>query len=117
MREIPVDGGEILAAVVMSDPIRATTFEGGERNTRDGVALWELHVTVTVRDAGASVLLLRVPGERPGVGLGQLVTLAGLRGRVWEMGGRHGISWTATGVTPAGLPPAAAPAAKRGEHS
>jgi hypothetical protein len=109
MREIPVDGGEILAAVVMSDPIRATTFEGGERNTRDGVALWELHVTVTVRDAGASVLLLRV--------LGQLVTLAGLRGRVWEMGGRHGISWTATGVTPAGLPPAAAPAAKRGEHS
>jgi hypothetical protein len=111
MNVIPVDPSALISAVVMSDPGPAL-FDGKQRTNRDDVPLWDLDVTVAVKGAGASVVRLRIAAaSAPAVRMGQPVSLVGLRARVWEMNGRHGVSWSAESITPAGLPPA--PTGKR----
>jgi hypothetical protein len=116
---IPVDLSQVLAAVVMSTPV-ASMYDGAHRKTVDDVPLWECDVTVAVEVGGASVLRLRIAGPAaPSVKIGQAVTLVGLRARVWELEGRdgvtrHGVSWSADAITPAGPPSAAGPASSAG---
>jgi len=47
MRSIPVDPTAILTAIVMSEPV-AAIFDGTQRKSREGEALWEVDVTVAV---------------------------------------------------------------------
>ncbi|WP_045880005.1 hypothetical protein [Pseudofrankia sp. DC12] len=113
MNVIPVDMSKVISAVVMSDPV-PSLYDGKQRTNFDGVPLWDLDVTVAVSGAGASVLKLRVAlASAPKVEMCQPVTLSGLRARVWEMNGRHGVAWSVETVAPLGATPPAGNPGKR----
>ncbi|MGF7233916.1 MAG: hypothetical protein ACQSGP_02995 [Frankia sp.] len=112
MRTIPVDVAAFGLLLVMKTPGPALDLDGGPRKNADGVALTDVEIAFAPLDGGpASVVRVRVAGEVDRrIGPGTPVTVVGLRGRSWEIGGRHGLAFSADAVKAVGPVPPARPA-------
>ncbi len=116
MRAIPVDAAALSAVTAMGAPVPLANPDTGERKAnRDGVPLFSVEVAVAVATAGgeaASVLRVKVAAaEAPRVRAGMPVVLVGLVATPWEIGGKHGVAFSAAAIRPAAPPtPPAGPA-------
>ncbi|MEV0368274.1 hypothetical protein AB0I10_00305 [Streptomyces sp. NPDC050636] len=93
---------------------------GEVRKDRDGNTVYVVGVSVRQRERRrADVIEVSVPGEPRGVSEGIPVLVADLVATAWSIGDRSGISFRASGITPAGPPggPAAGAPANRGKSS
>jgi hypothetical protein len=113
MRNIPVDVAALAAVTAMSEAVPYADLDGAQKANRDGVPLWEVQVAVVVGGA-ASVIRVKVAGsEPPKLRAGMPVALSGLSAMTWEIGDRHGLSFTAAAVRPLpSSPPPVAPGGK-----
>ena len=68
-----------------------------QKVTKDGQPLFQLQL-VSIDDAGAEVLSVKVPGKPIGISAGTAVKVIGLTAATWQMGDRHGISLNADRV-------------------
>ncbi|WP_018636051.1 hypothetical protein [Parafrankia elaeagni] len=102
MRVIPIDVAAFTVTLAMGPaaPVMEMDKKSQRANT-DGEALYQVPVAFGMSDGTASVVNVRVAGAAPTVQVGAPVVITGLVGRVWEMGGRHGISYSAASVRPA----------------
>ncbi|MET8231881.1 hypothetical protein ABZ403_12685 [Micromonospora zamorensis] len=123
MNSIPVDLSRLSGLLCVAAPEHKTDFDGVTRKDRDGNALW---VTgVAVRRAGtrkASVIDVQTSAEPEGVTEGSPVGLTELDVSLWEIEGRHGLSYKAASVYPVrprtegGAGPAPVPTAPQRER-
>ncbi|MCW3838914.1 hypothetical protein ONA70_02230 [Micromonospora yasonensis] len=101
MNSIPVDLSRLSGLLCVSAPERKTDLDGEVRKDRDGNALW---VTgIAVRRAGtrkASVIDVQTSAEPEGVTEGSPVGVTELDVSLWEIEGRHGLSYKAASVYP-----------------
>jgi hypothetical protein len=111
MHSIPVDLSAVLATVAMSAAVPVLDEAKQPKANRDGEPLFTVQVAVTLADGSASVLPVKVAGTPPVVHPGMAVELSGLAARSWEIGGRHGVSWSAASIRPARSPLPSAPSA------
>ncbi|CAI7977506.1 conserved hypothetical protein [Frankia sp. Hr75.2] len=103
MRVIPIDVSAFALTVAMGPAV--PVMEQGGKNQRGNAAgepLFQVPIAFGTPDGTASVVNVRVAGAAPTVQVGAPVVITGLVGRVWEMSGRHGISYSAVSVRPAG---------------
>jgi len=111
MRSIPVDMARVPVVIAMGPAEPVTDQDGAARADRDGQPLYSVPVAVSVDDGDASVIQVRVAGDRPEVRAGMVVRLVELAAAPWEIGGRHGMVFRARAVlpgpggAPAGPPP------------
>ncbi len=105
VRTIPVDVAAFGLMLVMKAPGPALDLDGSPRKNADGVLLTDVEIAFGPLDGGpASVVRVRVAGEVDRrISPGTPVTITGLRGRSWEMGGRHGVAFSADMVKPADM--------------
>lgn len=101
MNSIPVDLSRLSGLLCVSAPERKTDLDGEVRKDRDGNALW---VTgIAVRRAGtrkASVIDVQTSAEPEGVAEGSPVGVTELDVSLWEIEGRHGLSYKAASIYP-----------------
>src|SRR4051794_14612518 len=102
----------------VSAPERKTTLDGDPRKDRDGNQLWVTGLAVRRNGTRkASVIDVQTAAEPVGVQEGPLVALTELDVSLWEIEGRHGLSYRAASIYPAESRkpgPAPGPAAARG---
>ncbi|MYV98347.1 hypothetical protein GT354_08655 [Streptomyces sp. SID3343] len=113
MQSIPVDINRLgtLMCVVAPEPKLVNRDTGELKVDRDGVTVWTVGVSVRQRDTRrTSVIEIAVSGEPSGIAEGVRVIAHDLVAFAWEQGGRHGTSFRAASITPAGTP---GPAAER----
>ena len=98
---IPIDITRLAGLMCVSAPELKTTMEGEIRKDRDGNQLWVTGLAVR-RDGTrkASVVDVQTAAEPVGVGEGTLVALTELEVSLWEIEGRHGLSWRAASIYP-----------------
>ncbi|MFI7594013.1 hypothetical protein [Micromonospora sp. NPDC049359] len=123
MNSIPVDLSRLSGLLCVAAPERKTDLDGVIQKDRDGNALW---VTgVAVRRSGtrkASVIDVRTSAEPEGVTEGSAVGVTELDVSLWEIEGRHGLSYKAASVYPVrprtegGAAPAPVPTAPQRER-
>ncbi|MEV7629393.1 hypothetical protein [Actinoplanes sp. NPDC089786] len=104
MNSIPVDLTRLVGVLCVSAPERRTDLDGAIRKDREGNELW---VTgIAVRRAGtrkASVIDVQTAVQPQGVAEGTPVGFTELDAQLWEIEGRHGLSYRAASVYPAKL--------------
>ncbi|WP_078854505.1 hypothetical protein [Streptomyces sp. NRRL F-5135] len=117
MQTIPVDVARLGSLMVVVPPEPRVNPETGEiRKDRDGNDVYVVGVSVRQRqNRRADVIEVAVPGEPAGLTEGMRVHVNDLVAVSWEIGDRHGTSFRASGVVPAG--PVAAPAPSGGSSS
>ncbi len=101
MNSIPVDLTRLTGVICVAAPEERTDLEGQIRKDREGNTLW---VTgVAVRRTGtrkASVIDVQTPAEPLGVTEGLPVGVTELDVSLWEIEGRHGLSYRAASIFP-----------------
>lgn len=100
MQSIPVDMSKLRGLWCVSAPEPRVNTETGEvRKGRDGVPVWVVGVSVRRADTRkSSVIDVSVPGEPSGIVEGSRVSLVDLEAVPWEVDGRHGVSFRASGI-------------------
>ena len=119
---IPVDLTRLTGVMCVSAPERKMTLEGELRKDREGNQLWVTGVALRRNGTRkASVIDVQTAAEPVDVREGTLVALTELDVSVWEIEGRHGLSWRAASIYPAaatastaGRPSASGPATASG---
>jgi hypothetical protein len=102
MNSIPVDMSRLTGMVCVAAPEARTTPDGVTRTDRDGNTLYV--IGVALRRAGtrkASVIDVQTAVEPVGVAEGTPVRLVDLDVALWEIDGRHGLSYKAALIAPA----------------
>ncbi|MEV0897921.1 hypothetical protein [Actinoplanes sp. NPDC049802] len=98
---IPVDLTRLTGLMCVSAPEQRTDLDGQVRKDRDGNTLW---VTgIALRRAGtrkASVIDVQTAAEPVGVAEGTMIGLTELDVTLWEIEGRHGLSYRAASIYP-----------------
>lgn len=105
MFRIPVNTNELtLIAGGPAEPIIKDRTTGElARDRETGKTMFRLHLMVLVPgDARPQVWPVKVAGEPPAIKQGQAVQVTGLVAADWENAGRHGTTFQADTVTPAG---------------
>lgn len=101
MNSIPVDLTRLTGVICVAAPEERTDLEGQIRKDREGNTLW---VTgIAVRRSGtrkASVIDVQTAAEPLGVTEGSPVGITELDVSLWEIEGRHGLSYRAASVFP-----------------
>ncbi|MFI9078696.1 hypothetical protein ACIGW8_19835 [Streptomyces sioyaensis] len=110
MQQMPIDVGRLGTCLCVVPPEPRVNPETGEvRKDREGNTMYVVGVVVRQRDRRrADVIEISVPGEPRGVSEGMPVQVADLTATAWSIGDRSGISFRASGITPAGPPGGAA---------
>jgi hypothetical protein len=99
---IPVDLTRLTGLMCVSVPERKTTLDGDPRKDRDGNQLWVTGLAVRRNGTRkASVIDVQTAAEPVGVQEGTLVALTELDVSLWEIEGRHGLSYRAASIYPA----------------
>jgi hypothetical protein len=115
---IPVDLTRLTGLMCVSAPERKTTLDGDPRKDRDGNQLWVTGLVVRRNGTRkASVIDVQTAAEPAGVQEGIPVALTELDVSLWEIEGRHGLSYRAASIYPAESRksgPVPGPAATRG---
>ncbi|KPM53380.1 hypothetical protein ACG83_21915 [Frankia sp. R43] len=105
MRVIPVDvtAFTIMLAMGPAAPVMEQDNRGKEsqKANADGELMFQVPIVFGSADGPASVVTVKVAGSAPTVQVGAPVVITGLVGRVWEMGSRHGVSFSAKSIKPA----------------
>ncbi|WP_018640608.1 hypothetical protein [Parafrankia elaeagni] len=108
MRVIPIDMAAFTVVLAMGPaaPVMEPDARGKQiqKANADGELMFQVPVVVGLVDGPASVITVKVAGAAPVVQVGAPVVITGLVGRAWEMGGRHGIAFSATSIRPASGP-------------
>lgn len=106
MQQMPIDVGRLGTCMCVVPPEPRVNPETGEvRKDRDGNTVYVVGVSVRQRDRRrADVIEIAVPAEPRGVQEGVPVLVADLVASAWQIGDRHGVSFRASGITPAGPP-------------
>lgn len=116
MNSIPVDLTRLTGVMCVSAPEAKTDLDGIVRTDREGNTLW---VTgVAVRRTGtrkASVIDVQTAAEPVGVSEGTPVAFTELDVSMWEIEGRHGLSYRAASIYP--KTPASTASASSGSRS
>jgi hypothetical protein len=95
-----------LTFIAGSDPAGVLDNEGRQRADKaTGELLWGLDLVVLGGEDGAEVWPVRIAGEPKGIETGQPLRVQGLMAMTWEFDGRHGVSFRARVVEPAGPAP------------
>lgn len=103
---IPIDTTN-LTFIAGSDPAAVLDMERRPRADRaTGEVLWGLDIVALGGEDGAEVWPVRMAGEPKGIRTGQPLKVEGLAASPWEIDGRHGISFRAHTIEPAGSAPA-----------
>ncbi|TDC38724.1 hypothetical protein [Micromonospora sp. KC213] len=101
MNSIPVDLSRLTGLLCVAAPEPKTDLDGEQRKDRDGNHLW---VTgIAVRRAGtrkASVIDVQTAAQPEGVTEGSPVGVTELDVSLWEIEGRHGLSYKAASIYP-----------------
>lgn len=101
MNSIPVDLTRLTGVICVAAPEQRTDLEGQIRKDREGNTLW---VTgLAVRRTGtrkASVIDVQTAAEPVGVAEGSPVGVTELDVSLWEIEGRHGLSYRAASIFP-----------------
>lgn len=101
MNSIPVDLSRLTGLLCVAAPEPKTDLDGEQRKDRDGNHLW---VTgIAVRRAGtrkASVIDVQTSAQPEGVTEGSPVGVTELDVSLWEIDGRHGLSYKAASIYP-----------------
>ncbi|MFI6160743.1 hypothetical protein ACIA59_12435 [Micromonospora haikouensis] len=101
MNSIPVDLSRLSGLFCVAAPEPKTDLDGEQRKDRDGNHLW---VTgIAVRRAGtrkASVIDVQTSAQPEGVTEGSPVGVTELDVSLWEIEGRHGLSYKAASIYP-----------------
>ncbi|MCZ1009433.1 hypothetical protein [Streptomyces lydicus] len=110
MQQMPIDVGRLGTCMCVVPPEPRVNPDTGEvRKDRDGNTVYVVGVSVRQRDRRrADVIEISVPVEPRGVAEGVPVQVADLVATAWAIGDRHGVSFRASGITPAGPPGGAA---------
>jgi len=99
---LPIDLSN-LTFIAGSDPAGVLDMERRPRADKaTGELLWGLDLVVLGGEDGAEVWPVRVVGEPKGIVTGQALRVQGLTAMTWEIDGRHGISFRARRIEPAG---------------
>jgi hypothetical protein len=99
---LPIDLSN-LTFIAGSDPAGVLDMERRPRADKaTGELLWGLDLVVLGGEDGAEVWPVRVVGEPQGIQTGQALHVEGLTAMTWEIDGRHGISFRARLIEPAG---------------
>ncbi|WNI31374.1 hypothetical protein [Streptomyces sp. ITFR-6] len=98
------------AALCVVPPEPRLNPETGEaRKDREGNPVWVVGVAVRqLEKRRADVLEIAVSGEPPGLTEGARVVVVDLVATVWEIDGRHGVSYRASAVRTQGAAPVSA---------
>ncbi|WP_432143084.1 hypothetical protein [Streptomyces sp. bgisy084] len=106
MQQMPIDMGRLGTCMCVVPPeVRVNPETGEVRKDRDGNTVYVVGVSVRQRDRRrADVIEIAVPAEPRGVQEGVPVHVADLVASAWQIGDRHGVSFRASGITPAGPP-------------
>jgi hypothetical protein len=103
---IPVDLTRLTGLMCVSAPEHKTTMEGDPRKDREGNQLWVTGLAIRRNGTRkASVIDVQTAAEPVGVVEGTLVALTELDVSLWEIEGRHGLSWRAASIYPANSRP------------
>ncbi|WP_322778279.1 hypothetical protein [Frankia sp. Cas4] len=115
LRVIPVDLNAFTAMSAMGQPVPVLDFETQQpKANRDGEPVLVVNVAVAPKDGDPAVIPVRVTGRiDPRVDTLVPVTLVGLIATRWEMGNRHGVTFSAREIRPV-TPPASAGSAGSG---
>lgn len=106
MRVIPIDLGAFTLTMAMGPAVPVMEMDGkSQKANANGEALFQVPVAFGAADGTASVVTVRVAGAAPVVQVGAPVVISGLTGRVWEMGARHGILFSAASIRSAAAGP------------
>ncbi|MET8280925.1 hypothetical protein [Micromonospora sp. NPDC005174] len=101
MNSIPVDLSRLTGLLCVAAPEPKTDLDGEQRKDRDGNRVW---VTgIAVRRAGtrkASVIDVSTSAQPEGVMEGNPVGVTELDVSLWEIEGRHGLSYKAASIYP-----------------
>jgi hypothetical protein len=114
MQSIPVDVSRLGALMVVVPPEPRVNLETGEiRRDRDGNLIYLTGLSVRQRgNRRADVIEIATPGEPAGLAEGMRVHAHDLVAISWEIEGRKGTSFRASGITPVpeAAPPSSSPA-------
>ncbi|MFJ2212753.1 hypothetical protein ACIQVO_17890 [Streptomyces sp. NPDC101062] len=112
MQNIPVDVTRLGSLMVVVPPEPRVNTETGEvRKDRDGNSIYVTGVSVRQKEnRRADVIEVATPGEPAGLAEGMRVHVDALVAVSWEIEGRKGTSFRASGITPAAPPVQTAPA-------
>ncbi|WP_209269142.1 hypothetical protein [Streptomyces sp. 4R-3d] len=104
MQTIPVDVGRLGSLMCVVPPEPRTDRETGQpRTDRDGNPVWVVGVSVRQQESRrADVIEVAIPGEPLGISEGMRVALSDLVAVAWEIDGRKGTSFRATGISAEG---------------
>jgi hypothetical protein len=98
---IPVDLTRLTGLMCVAAPERKTDLDGQVRTDRDGNTLWVTGLAVRRNGTRkASVIDVQTPAEPSGVAEGTLVAITELDVSLWEIEGRHGLSYRAASIYP-----------------
>ncbi|GID26992.1 hypothetical protein [Paractinoplanes brasiliensis] len=96
---IPVDLTRLTGLMCVSAPERKTNLDGDPRKDREGNQLWVTGLSVRRNGTRkASVIDVQTAAEPVGVTEGTLVALTEPEVSLWEIEGRHGLSWRAASI-------------------
>lgn len=99
---IPVDLTRLTGVMCVAAPERKTDLEGQVRTDREGNTLWVTGLAVRRNGTRkASVIDVQTAAEPVGVKEGTLVAATELEVSLWEIEGRHGLSFRAASLYPA----------------
>ena len=101
MNSIPVDLSRLAGLICIAAPEQRTTLDGAVRKDREGNTLWVTGIAVRrANSRRASVIDVQTAAEPVGVVEGIAVGLTELDASMWEIDGRHGLSYRAASVFP-----------------
>lgn len=100
MRSIPVDTARMVFMAAGGARPKLKNRETGEiRLNAQGVQVWQVKVLAQVDDNDGDALLISFPAQTPPpLRLGMPLRVSGLVAIPWEMGGRHGVAFSAASV-------------------
>lgn len=111
MQNMPIDVARLGTCMCVVPPEPRVNRETGEvRKDREGNTVYVVGISVRQKERRrADVIDVSVPVEPRGVLEGVPVQIADLMATAWSIGDRSGISFRASGVTPAAGPPGGGP--------
>lgn len=107
LRYLPIDTaslGPLPFIQVAAKERRADDGTVSQRVNAVGEPVWAVTVLVQQEGAKPDLLEISVSGERPQLDPMTPLRFSNLTGRMWEMNGRAGISYSAEAVAPAASP-------------
>jgi hypothetical protein len=101
VNSIPVDMTRLTGLMCVSAPEAKTDLDGVVRTDREGNTLWVTGIALRRNGTRkASVIDVQTAAEPTGVSEGTLVGITELDVSLWEIEGRHGLSYRAASIYP-----------------